>query len=293
MGYELWTSPVTGYRRHGTRLNDFNDVLGCRAMVSDICEPLKCCPAGAPADEMRVELERLDFTVAGVKDLESGPVIGFVERDSLTHGEVRDHLCALSMAAAIPNTTNVVCLLQQLQRSPFVFVENDSVVDAILTWADINKPIVRIYIFGLISLLEMHLSFWVASTYRDDQWKAVLRDRRVLAAVAVQEGRRRFGQELPLIQCLQLCDKRDLVLQSEALRQLFGLNSKNSGEKFFKNVEALRNSLAHSQYDIVVGGAWGEMLSLIARIQAAVQLSDLHVENGAMQSSARFSSLLW
>jgi len=293
MGYQLWTSPITGYRRHGTRLRDFNEVLGSRILASDICEPLKCCSAIAPADEIRAELERLDFTIAGVRELEDSPVIGYVESAALTYGEVRDHLHSLAEVTVIPKATDVVVLLTILQNKSFVYVEGKSGIEAILTWADINKPMVRIYIFGLISLLEMHLSFWVAKVYGDDEWRCVLTKDRVEAAVHVQEARREIGQELPLIQCLQLCDKRNLVLRSDALVELFGLSSRRAGKRFFKSVEALRDALAHSQYDLVVGNEWMELLRLIAQVQKAVELSDAQVESNALYSSTRFVGLLW
>lgn len=293
MGYQLWTSPVTGYRRHGTRLSDFNEVLGCRVLTSDICEPLKCCAAGAPADEIRAELERLEFTIAGVREYEGGPVIGYVEGAALLHGEVRDHLHDLTEVAAIPKATDIVALLRILKDRPFAYVEGESGIEAIVTWADINKPMVRIYIFGLISMLEMHLSFWVANVYGKDEWKRVLTDGRVKAAAVVQDARREIGQELPLIYCLQLCDKRNLILHSDELVGLLRLGSKKAGRRFFKSVEVLRDALAHSQYDLVVANAWGDLLILIAQIQGVVALSDAQVESHAEQSSKGFSGSLW
>ncbi|WP_139319618.1 hypothetical protein [Stenotrophomonas sp. TD3] len=293
MGYELWTSPVTGYRRRGTRLSDFNEVFGRRILAVDICEPLKCCAAGAPVDEIRAELERLDFTVAGVREYEGGPVIGFVESSALEFGDVRDHLRDLSEVSVIPQSMDVVAVLGMLLHRPFVYVAGDAGVEAILTWADINKPMVRVYMFGLISLLEMHLSFWIFKEFSGVGWNSMLSDGRIEAAEKVQRKRRAEGQELALIQCLQLCDKRDLVLRSAKIMGHLGLNSRRSGEKLFKSIETLRNSLAHSQYDLVSDGSWVQLLGLVEQIQRVVQLSDIQVENDAMESSAEFSGLLW
>ncbi|WP_141057232.1 hypothetical protein [Stenotrophomonas rhizophila] len=274
-------------------MKDFNEVLGSRILASDICEPLKSCSAVAPADQIRAELERLDFTIAGVRELEASPVIGYVESAALVYGEVRDHLHGLTEVAVIPKATDVVALLTTLQDKPFLYVEGESGIEAILTWVDINKPMVRIYIFGLISLLEMHLSFWVANVYGDDEWIGFLTKERVEAAMHVQGARRGIGQELTLIQCLQLCDKRKLVLRSDALVELFGLGSKRAGKRFFKSVEALRDALAHSQYDLVVRNEWAELLSLIGQVQKTVELSDDRVESDALDSSTRFAGLLW
>ena len=55
----------------------------------------------------------------------------------------------------------------------------------------------------------------------------------------------------------------------------------------------LRDALAHSQYDLVVANAWGDLLMLIAQIQSVVALSDAQVENHAEKSSKGFSGALW
>jgi hypothetical protein len=49
MGYQLWTSPTTGYRRKGTRLADLRALLGDGITVTAVLEPLQSCPADADA----------------------------------------------------------------------------------------------------------------------------------------------------------------------------------------------------------------------------------------------------
>lgn len=293
MGYQLWTSPLTGYRRHGTRLADFNAALGERILAKDICEPLKCCPSGAPADEMQHQLRLLDFTVAGVRDIDGGAITGFVREGELCDGSVQSHLHALSEVTIIDDVVPLQNLLIYLGREPFLFVRSPNEVSAILTWADLNKPIVRIYIFGLISLLEMHLSFWIAQSYVGESWQGVLTLDRVNLARDVEEKRAALGQELPLIQCLQMCDKRTLISKSDGIRARLGFASKKDCERFLKDVGKLRDSLAHSQYELAPGNSWQTLLSLIARMQTVVITSDELVEADAMDRSADFTNLLW
>jgi len=293
MGYELWASPVTGYRRHGTRLEDFNDALGLRIVAKDICEPLRCCAAGAPADEMHSELSRLDFSVAGVRDAEGGPVTGFVRVEELSSGSVRSHLHPLNSAAAIDDTAPLKFVLDCLADDPFLFVRISGDVSAILTWADLNKPIVRIYIFGLISLLEMHLSFWVAHTYSDGDWQQALSDGRLDLAAEVRQKRASLGQDVLLIQCLQMCDKRTLVSKSIDIREQLGLGSTAACERFLRKVEVLRDTLAHSQYDLAPGNSWKELLSLVQGVNSVIIRSDGLVEDKALDSAAGFKGLLW
>lgn len=80
MGNELWTSPITGYRRKGTRLSELRSVLGARIDARAILEPIQCCPANALATEMRDLLGRRGFDVAGVMNDPTGPVIRICHR---------------------------------------------------------------------------------------------------------------------------------------------------------------------------------------------------------------------
>jgi len=69
----------------------FDDGITSRAIL----EPLQSCPADAPSSEMSQILRDRDFDVAGVKEREDGPVIGFLQRESLQDGSVRQHLQTL------------------------------------------------------------------------------------------------------------------------------------------------------------------------------------------------------
>src|SRR5690606_17274967 len=114
----------------------------------------------------------------------------------------------------------------------------------IVTYADLNKPVIRMYFFGLVSLLEIHFSFWIAQHYGGDSWQDSLAKKRLDAAKEVQDKRRARGQEIELRDCLQFADKRDLVLEKDELREQFEFGSKKAGERFLKKAEELRNALA-------------------------------------------------
>jgi hypothetical protein len=83
MGYQLWTSPVTGYRRTGTRLRELRHLFENGITAQAILEPLQSCPPDANAIEIAQLLHARDFDVVGVKEESGGEVFGFVFRDSL------------------------------------------------------------------------------------------------------------------------------------------------------------------------------------------------------------------
>jgi len=293
MGYQLWTSPITGYRRRGTKLSDFNEAFGQKITIAAVLEPLKSCPAEAPSNEMRDVLEQRDFDVAGVRRSANDPVIGFVYREDLNAGLVKDHVVEIPARAVFDDSAAVYSVFDTLKEDPFVLVRTEGVIDGIMTRADLNKPVVRVYFFGLISLLEIHLSFWVNQAYSDERWKEVIGAKRVVAALRTQAERRRRGQELPLKECLQFSDKHKLVIQDGRLRADLALGTKRSATRYLGKAENLRNSLAHSQYDLTAGQSWTDLINLIQMIDSTIALSDQLVEAQTVRMATEDLGALW
>jgi hypothetical protein len=106
------------------------------------------------------------------------------------------------------------------------------------------------------------------------------------AAEKLQTERRARNEEITLLDCLQFCDKRELILASEDLRKKLGIASKNQGSQMFKTAEELRNRLAHSQQDLVQGSTWKEQIELVAKVEKLVHLSDDAIEKEAKASGA-------
>lgn len=293
MGYELWTSPRTGYRRHGSRLSDLNQSLGQKILVSALAEPLRSAPAQAPATEMADKLRMLDFDVAGVKRAQDGGVVGYVCREDLVSGIVEDHLRTIDGELIVGSDMAVPGLLDRLSQHDEVFVGAPGAVTGIVTRADLNKPLVRSYLFALITLLEFHLGYWVSIEYPGDAWHAKLTAARLEATRDRQHERERRGQPLPLLQCLEIGDKHTLVVKSATLRALLGFTSRNQAEAVLGDAESLRNNLAHSQYDLGSGRSWSKLISLVQRIEQIIGASDVEVERRAQQQAPIHLGALW
>ena len=108
------------------------------------------------------------------------------------------------------------------------------------------------WLFGLISLIEMQLLRIIRDYYPDDSWKHKISENgRLKKAEDLFEKRRQRNEAIDLADCLQFCDKRDIVLKSDELCRLLGFDSTATCEQL-KSLEDLRNELAHSQ-DIITG----------------------------------------
>ncbi len=293
MAYQLWTSPVTGYRRIGTKLSDVRSLFDKGITASSIFEPLKSSPADANAQEIRETLLQLDFNVVGVMESKNGQVIGYVQRSDLTSDIVRKHLKLITPEILIADSTPIPELFALFCENKFSFILNKTKIEGIVTQADLNKPPVRIYLFGLVSLLEMHLGYWVRNHYEGDSWMDNISQSRLKAANDLYKERKKRNQEIDLFECLQLGDKRDLVLRTQDLRNELSIISRKQGEKALKRAEDLRNSLAHSQLDISSGLGWDSIFNTVTWLEEFITNSDSAIERRTKDASEGFNDRLW
>lgn len=293
MADQLWASPITGHRRVGTRQSEIRALFESGITVRAIVESLKSCPTFATASEIEPLLAARDFDLAGVKETEYGDVIGYIERLSLLEGKVRDRLVAFDVDILIADSTPLADLFTILRSRDHVFVLVATKVSGIVTRADLNKPAVRVYLFGLISLLEMHMNFWIHSHYGEDNWQQHLSPTRLEMAQTLYEERAQRNQEIDLFSCTQFADKRDLLLRQEELRQVLNIGNRSRGETFFKRSEDLRNTLAHSQQDLTEGSNWESIIDTVEWLERLLKLSDAIIEKEAAINADRFSENLW
>jgi hypothetical protein len=125
-------------------------------------------------------------------------------------------------------------------------------------------------LFGLISLLEMHLYRIIHHYFPNNTWKHHLNSNRIKFAEDLYALRKSKNEAIQLSDCLQICDKRDIVLNEDSLRERLGIENKTKGKHFFKKLEELRNNLAHSQH-IQTENSWNEMFSLIEQTEYVLE----------------------
>jgi len=292
MGHQLWTSPITGYRRKGTRISELRSLLGSGITALAILEPLKSCRSSEAAVNMASELQRREFDVAGVKDDEKAPVKGFVITSELTDGTIQDHIHACEPQHLVSEAIPLHELLSVLKTRTYVFVVLGSEIRGIVTRTDLNKPPVRIYLFGIISLFEMHLTFWLRIIMSGKQIEECISEKRLAGAMQLQGERAKRNEHVDLIECLQLCDKRDIVVGDDRTRELLGMGNKGQATEKIRELEDLRNRLAHSQQDLSQSSKWETIIELVEWVERTVETSDARVEEEARHQSGETADKL-
>jgi hypothetical protein len=236
--------------------------------VISISEVLATCNVSDDAQQIREHMVLKDFDVIGVE--ENGVVIGYVLREDLGTGTCKDYFRSYNPSDLVSDSTPLLQTLFIFKDTERLFIIEGNRITRVVTLADLQKPPIRMLLFGVISVLEMHLYRIISEYFVEDSWKSHLSDKRIQLAEELFLQRKARNEAIKLSDCLQLCDKRDIVLNEQPLRELLGIESKSKGKDFFKKLEILRNNLAHSQ-DLNTLNSWTEMISLIEQTENVLE----------------------
>lgn len=245
-------------------LNDLRELFEHRITVRHISEPLVSFDSNHLAAQVRRFMEEKDYDVVGVR--EDGLVSGYARKDDLSledGDQVGVHLVRFKSEDMLSESTPLLNVFEALRNSPRVFILFLGRVGGIVTKGDLQKAPVRMWLFGLISLIEMQLLRIIRDYYPDDSWMSLI-SHRLTDAETLLADRKRRNEAIDLADCLQFCDKREIVLKSDALCRLIGLDVEILEEQL-KSLGNLRNELAHSQ-DIITGN-WPGIADLAAKAE--------------------------
>jgi hypothetical protein len=193
---------------------------------------------------------------------------------------IQEYVNPITPLDLIAESTPLIKVLDVLREKQHAFVLVGDEVAGIITRADLQKPPVRILLFGLISLFEMHLAFQIKQRYPHESWQGELSEKRLQMANDLLEQRKGRNEEIDLLSCLQLADKKTLLLASEEMREHFGLPGKKTAERTLRRVGKIRDKLAHSQ-DLVTGTTWEEIIDVSVVLQDMLDRSDRLIEEAA------------
>lgn len=228
----------------------------------DIAEPLVSFDESAKASDVKKFMRTKGFDLVGVR--RNGLVDGYVRHEDLTSGTCGDQLKPFTPDDdLVPDTANLIDVVKSLAINEQCFVTILDRVGAIITLTDLEKPPMRMFLFGMITMIEMAMTEILRQKYPDDSWQEFLSEKRVALAKKLQEERNRRGQQVELIDCLQFGDKGWITTYDEDLREALGHKSRKETRNAVKEFENLRNNLAHTQ-EIIPSG-WQRIIIACSR----------------------------
>ena len=217
--------------------------------VMDIVEPLPVVESCQVAGDALAIVEQTRLPLLGV--MEDGRITGYLRLEDISEGECGTAARPFDDVPVLEETASLPAAFEALAGSPYCFVRVGGEVRAIVGRMDIQKAPVRMWLFGMVTIIEMFLSRIITDAYPDNSWQEVLTRNRLKRALHLQHERSRRGEGVRLIDCLQLSDKANIVLKDQELFSKLRFESKRQAQKAVKEFESLRNNLAHS-HDLVL-----------------------------------------
>jgi hypothetical protein len=210
--------------------------------IEGICA-LDVSEALLSVDTMAIEqgAELPDVKVIGVR--QAGRVTGFVTLAL----EVQNIVTPISSEQVLPDTAGLSEVILTLNNFSCCFVEVLGEIIGIITREDMEKPPARMWLFGILTIIEPFCSRKLEELFPSQSWTQHVPAARLEKAKSLQAERERRNIQTSLVDCLQFSDKLQVLLRAPEMLNDFGVISRREGLRLTKALESLRNNLAHNQ----------------------------------------------
>ena len=231
--------------------------------VLDVSHPVRAFGIDEASAAVRRIMDERSLDVACLR--EQGTIAGYVQREDLGAGSCGEHLRRFRPGQIVPADGSLSVLVRALTVHEFAFVAVLGEVAGVAGRESLNTPVARMWLFGIVTMSEMLLTRLIVKYYPGGEWRPLVSHGRLEKATALQRERERRGQHSGLLECLQLSDKGQILIEQPEILRALGFQSKSTAKGVVKELESLRNNLAHAQ-DIVTHD-WAAIARLASRIE--------------------------
>jgi len=254
----------------------------------DLVEPLASLDENQPVALGAQLMRTRNASVLGVR--RAGLVQGWIEAGDLARGTLGENLREFRREEVLDESASLDIVLGAFAAMERVFIEWRGEVAGVITRRDLQKPPLRMWLFGAITVLDANLTWAVENLYPDEAWRNEITPGRLEKAVALRAERQRRGSDCALLDCLQIKDKADILVRDAASLAVLGLASRREADRFTRDVEKLRNHLAHAQEletaHLATAALLASSIHTILRAEVTQRIVATHRETAADDSAA-------
>ncbi len=255
-------------RDHALRERRAMRLFAAAFTARDVAEPLRSFDATTDLAALSARMVELGLSVVGLRV--DGESCGYLWCDAVDTETEREPLTReFSRGQVVNGDAPLWEVIAVLTLHHHCFVTAFGEVTGVIGRGDMQKPIVRMWLFGIVTMLEMSFVDRIREHWPNGGWEATLSPGRLDKARQLRAERERRGQPADLLDCLQLSDKAQVVLSDEGLIEAYGFETRGAAKRVVKDLESLRNNLAHGQ-DIVTHD-WPQIARLARRIEQAAR----------------------
>ncbi len=240
-------------------MRDFTKVFTAK----DIAEPLHCLDDDLPVKQVCEHMQKAEYAIAGM--LRDDSVCGYTLLSDLSDKESESCTREIAPIQVVVPEASLTDVIHVLTLRDWCFVSLEGEPAGVIGRQDIQKPIVRMWLFGMVTFFELFMTQRIGALWPDNAWNEFISPARFQKARTLQEERCRRNQVCTLIDCLQLSDKAQILTRDKELLAALGFKSAGAAKRVIKELEALRNNLAHAQ-DIVTDN-WAQIVRFARRIE--------------------------
>lgn len=226
--------------------------------------------------------------VIGVR--RAGLVAGWVEAAQLKSGTLGENACDFAPGEVLDESASLEVVLGAFGKTSQVFIQWHGEVAGVISRRDLQKPPLRMWLFGAITVLDANLTWAIGQIYPEDSWQDVISAGRLEKARGLQQERQRRGSDCTLTDCLQIKDKADILLRDDASLATLALQSRREADRLTRDLEKLRNHLAHAQEledaHLATAAQLATSIHRIVRAEGAQRIVALRKEMGADHTAA-------
>jgi hypothetical protein len=241
----------------------FKRIFGDLFSAKDIAEPLLSFDADKNCSEINKALTVYGQDVASIRI--HGAVQGyFLKQDSDNKGPCSELIRHFTVDQVVEGDALFTDVIHVLTRHDYCFVRLLGDIVGVIDRDSIDQPLVRMWLFGLITLTEMRIITLIKQYFPDNKWQDLLSPTRLQKAQLILEERLRQNQHCELVDCLQISDKAQILIRHQPTFEALGFRSKKAARRVIKELEQLRNHLAHAQN--IASHNWGQIVRMTQRI---------------------------
>jgi len=229
-----------------TSLKSFRELFEKSIPVVQLAEALVSFDEDSDPALAKAYAEERGYDIVGVRRQDQ--LIGTVVVANLEGGKLKDALVPFEPIDVIDGQSSMLEVYRRMKRRSFLLVSDSGSGWGIVTPGDLQKMPSRIWLFGIVSLVEMHAIRLLKQSGPDpSQWEQIIGTKQFEKCQKSHERLKRLNLDLELVDSLQLADEFDLLRHDITRVTELGFSSASNLRSFVKDLSGLRNTLAHSR----------------------------------------------
>jgi hypothetical protein len=239
----------------------------------NIFEPLRSFDQGITRKQLRDTFNDSQVSVVGIR--QCGHITHYLLDEDLTAERPRLQPRSFETLQMAKLETPLADIIHSLNYHSHCFVELEGEVIGVISRSDLDKPAARMWLFGLIMLIEISTTNIIRDTWKNNEWRLLITGARLAKAEELQQERKRRKLPSSLLDCLQFSDKLQILSRKKNFIKESAFSSVSAAKHSFKGLESLRNNLAHGQD--IANADWPSIVRL-ARLLCVISESHSHPE---------------